>query len=138
MLPGAFHISLSFHLSKFLLSVVPGSHSELAANRLYYLRPFTQGGNEICIQVKHMFLGKSKKPNHEQSEGSQELCHHPQGFVKPIQVHLPFHKTDMSSCTLLARSLPSFSSDVLPWAFKSSGAYSSLPSPLYQVTKEEE
>lgn len=45
MLPEALQASLNILLLKFLLSAAPGSHSELAANIFYYLRPFTQKGN---------------------------------------------------------------------------------------------
>lgn len=134
--PEALEASLSILLLKFLLSAVPGSHSELVANILYYLRPFTQGGNKICIQGKHLFSCNSKEPNHEQSDDSQKLCHHPQRFVKETQAYHLFYKTRRPSCILLEGSQPSFLPDVLPWALTSSVPYSSFPSPPYQMTKE--
>lgn len=106
MFPEALGASLRI-LLKFLLSAVPGSHSELAANALYYLRPFTQGGNTICIQVKHMFLCNSKEA-HEQSDGSQKLCHHPQRFMKETQAFHLFYKTRRLPCILLEGGHPSF------------------------------
>ena len=107
MLPEALQASLSILLLKFLLSAVPGSHSKLAANRLYNLRPLSHRGNKIRIQVKHVFWRKSKKANHEQSEGSQEPCHHAQRSVKPTPKHYHFHNTD-AFLHLAGRKFPGF------------------------------
>ena len=60
MLPEALQASLNILLLKFLLSAAPGSHSELAANIFYYLRPFTQERKSnlhpsqahVCMQFK--------------------------------------------------------------------------------------
>ena len=106
MLPEALQASLSILFLKFLFSAISGHHSELAANILNYLRPFTQGGNKIRIQVKHMFFCNSKKPNHEQLEGSQEPCHHPQRSVKQTQAHHDFHKTQMLPATCWEEAFP--------------------------------
>lgn len=79
MLPEALQASLNVLLSKFLFSAVSGSHSGLATNTLYYLRPFTQKRNKICIQAKHVFMqNKKKKKKREQLESSPEPCHHAQ------------------------------------------------------------
>lgn len=137
-LPEALQASLGLLLLKFLLSAVPGSHFERAANILYYLRPFTQGGNKICIQVKHMFLCNSKELNYEQSDNSQKPCHHWQRFMKKTQAHHLFWKTWMPSCTLLKGSHPSFLPDVFPWALTGCMPFSGIPSPLHQMTKDGE
>lgn len=51
-----------------------------------------------------MFWSKSKKPNLEPSEGSQEPCQHPQRSVKPTPMLHHVHNTEMPSCILLGGS----------------------------------
>lgn len=75
MLPEALQASLNVLLSKFLFSAVSGSHSELATNTFYYLRPFTQKRNKICIQAKHVFMQKKKNVNNWRAHRSPVIMH---------------------------------------------------------------
>lgn len=67
----------AFVFLKFLLPAVPGSLSELAANVLYYLRPFTQGGNKICIQASTCFyaIPRNATSNNWMTHWSSVIIH---------------------------------------------------------------
>lgn len=77
MSPEALEASLSIRLLKFLLPAVPISLSELAANILYYLRPFTHRGNKICIQASTCFyaIQRSATSNNWMTHRSSVIIH---------------------------------------------------------------